>query len=61
MLGITSDGRLIYRLPSGRTRIVAPDSNENQNVPRRHRRTVIPRDQMFAPPPQYGPDYFPDD
>jgi hypothetical protein len=61
MLGITSDGRLIYRLPSGRTRIVAPDSNENQNVPRRHRRTVIQRDQMFAPPPQYGPDYFPDD
>ena len=51
MLGITSDGRLIYRLPSGRTRIVAPDSNENQSVPRRHRRTVIQRDQMFAPPP----------
>jgi hypothetical protein len=61
MLGITSDGRLIYRLPSGRTRIVAPDSNENQFVPRRHRRTVIQRDQMFAPPPQYGPDYFPYD
>jgi len=61
MLGITSDGRLIYRLPSGRTRIVAPDSNENQSVPRRHRRTVIQRDQMFAPPPQYGPDYFPYD
>jgi len=61
MLGITSDGRLIYRLPSGRTRIVAPDSNENQSVPRRHRRTVIQRDQIFAPPPQYGPDYFPYD
>jgi hypothetical protein len=61
MLGITSDGRLIYRLPSGRTRIVAPDSNENQSVPRRHRRTVIQRDQMFAPPQQYGPDYFPYD
>jgi protein kinase-like protein len=61
MLGITSDGRLIYRLPSGRTRIVAPDSNENQFAPRRHRRTVIQRDQMFAPPPQYGPDYFPYD
>jgi hypothetical protein len=61
MIGITSDGRLIYRLPSGRTRIVAPDSNENQSVPRRHRRTVIQRDQIFAPPPQYGPDYFPDD
>jgi Protein kinase domain len=61
MLGITSDGRLIYRLPSGRTRIVAPDSDENQFVPRRHRRAVIQRDQIFAPPPQSGPDYFPDD
>ncbi|HET6887917.1 MAG TPA: hypothetical protein VFH87_08335 [Candidatus Udaeobacter sp.] len=59
MLGITSDGRLIYRLPSGRTRIVAPDSDENQFVPRRHRRAVIQRDQMLAPPPQFGPDYFP--
>ncbi len=61
MLGITSDGRLIYRLPSGRTRIVAPDSNENEFAPRRHRRAFIQRDQMFAPPPQYGPDYFPND
>ena len=61
MLGITSDGRLIYRLPSGRTRIVAPDSDENQFVPRSHRRAVIQRDQIFAPPPQSGPDYFPDD
>ena len=58
MVGITSDGRLIYRLPSGRTRIVAPDS---EFAPRRHRRAVIQRDQMFAPPPQYGPDYFPYD
>jgi hypothetical protein len=61
MLGITSDGRLIYRLPSGRTRIVAPDSDENQFVPRSHRRAVIQRDQIFAPPPQSRPDYFPDD
>jgi len=61
MVGITSDGRLIYRLPSGRTRIVAPDSGENEFAPRRHRRTVIQRDQIFAPPPQYGPDYFPYD
>jgi len=61
MLGITSDGRLIYRLPSGRTRIVAPDSDENQSLPRRHRRSIIQRDQIFAPPPQYGPDYFPYD
>jgi serine/threonine protein kinase len=61
MLGITSDGRLIYRLPSGRTRIVAPDSDANGFVPRRHRRAVIQRDQIFAPPPQFGPDYFPYD
>ncbi|HEU5246557.1 MAG TPA: hypothetical protein VFU09_05660, partial [Candidatus Udaeobacter sp.] len=61
MLGITSDGRLIYRLPSGRTRIVAPDSDENQFVPRRHRRVPIQRDEIFAPPPQFGPDYFPYD
>jgi hypothetical protein len=61
MLGITSDGRLIYRLPSGRTRIVAPDSEENQFVPRRHRRSSIQRDEMFVPPPQSGPDYLPYD
>jgi hypothetical protein len=61
MLGITSDGRLIYRLPSGRTRIVAPDSQENQSTPRRHRRALIHRDQIYAPPPQYGRDYFPYD
>jgi serine/threonine protein kinase len=61
MLGITSDGRLIYRLPSGRTRIVAPDSDENQFAPRRHRRASIQRDDIFVPPPQSGPDYFPYD
>src|SRR6266571_3885223 len=31
MVGITSDGRLIYRLPSGRTRVVAPDSDEGES------------------------------
>jgi hypothetical protein len=61
MLGITSDGRLIYRLPSGRTRIVAPDSGEDEFAPRRHRHSFIQRDQIFAPPPQFGPDYFPYD
>jgi serine/threonine protein kinase len=60
MVGITSDGRLIYRLPSGRTRIVTPDSEENQFVPRRHRRTAIQRGEIVAPPSQFGPDYFPD-
>ena len=61
MVGITSDGRLIYRLPSGRTRIVAPDSDEGEFVPRRHRRVFIDRDEVFAPRPRFAPDYFPDD
>jgi serine/threonine protein kinase len=37
-VGITSDGRLIFRLPSGRRTIVAPDSDEDEFVPQRHRR-----------------------
>ena len=57
--GITSDGRLILRLPSGRTAIVAPD--EDQSVPRHRNRVYIDRDQMFGPPPGFGPEYFPDD
>jgi len=61
MVGITSDGRLIYRLPSGSTRVVAPDSDEGEYVPRRHSRVFNDRDEMRAPPPQFEPDYFPDD
>jgi Protein kinase domain len=57
--GITSDGRLILRLPSGRTAIVAPD--EQESVPRHRNRVYIDRDQMFARPPGFGSDYFPDD
>jgi hypothetical protein len=57
--GITSDGRLILRLPSGRTAVVAPD--EEESVPRHRNRVHIDRDQMFGPPPGFGPDYFPDD
>jgi serine/threonine protein kinase len=58
--GITSDGRLILRLPSGRTAIVAPD--EQESVPRHHRnRTYIDRDQMFGPGPGFEPDYLPGD
>jgi hypothetical protein len=53
---------LIYRLPSGRTAIVAPDSEEDQFVPRRRRRVLIERDEeTFVPPPRFAPDYFPDD
>jgi hypothetical protein len=59
VVGITSDGRLILRLPSGRTAIVAPD--EEGALPRRHRRAMIDRDEMFAPPPRFEPDYPPYD
>jgi hypothetical protein len=57
--GITSDGRLILRLPSGRTAIVAPD--EEESVPRHRNRVYIDRDQRFGPPPGFEPDYFPGD
>ena len=60
MIGITSDGRLIFRLPSGRTAIVAPDSDEDQFLPRRHRRPSIDRDDIFSPR-TVAPDYPPDD
>jgi serine/threonine protein kinase len=59
VMGITSDGRLILRLPSGRTAIVAPD--EEDFTPRHRNRVYIDRDQMFGPPPGFGPDYFPGD
>ena len=59
MVGITSDGRLIFRLRSGRTAIVAPD--EEESLPRPRRRPMIDRDEMFAPPPRFEPDYFPHD
>ena len=57
--GITSDGRLILRLPSGRTAIVAPD--EGESMPRHRNRVYIDRDQTFGPPPGFEPDYFPGD
>lgn len=57
--GITSDGRLILRLPSGRTAIVAPD--EGESVPRHRKRAYIDRDQLYGPPPGFGPDYSPGD
>jgi hypothetical protein len=59
VMGITSDGRLILRLPSGRTAIVAPDDEES--VPRHRNRVYIDRDQMFGPPPGFQPDYLPGD
>jgi hypothetical protein len=59
VVGITSDGRLILRLPSGRTAIVAPD--EERAAPRHRSRDAIDRSQMFGPPPGFGSDYFPGD
>jgi serine/threonine protein kinase len=48
VVGITSDGKLNFRLPSGRRMIVAPDSDgEGEFVPQRHRRVA--------------PDEFPSD
>jgi serine/threonine protein kinase len=63
MVGITSDGRLIYRLPSGRTKIVAPDSGEDELAPRRRSRALIPqeRDEIYEPSQPLAPDYFPND
>jgi len=62
LVGITSDGRLIYRLPSGHRRVVAPDSDDREFAPRRHNRVFIDRDEeTFAPPPRFPPDYLPDD
>jgi len=60
VIGITSDGRLIMRLPSGRTAIVAPDE-ESSAQPRHRSRVFIDRDQSFGLPPGFGPDYFPGD
>jgi len=37
VVGITSDGRLILRLPSGRTATVSPDGQQDEFMPRRHR------------------------
>jgi hypothetical protein len=61
VVGITSDGRLILRLPSGRTATVSPDGEQDEFTPRRHRRTVIDRDEMFGRPPRFEPDYYPGD
>jgi hypothetical protein len=58
-VGITSDGRLILRLPSGRTAVVAPD--EEDIVPRHRNRVYIDRERMLGPPPGFGPEYFPGD
>jgi serine/threonine protein kinase len=64
VVGITSDGRLIFRSTSGRTVIVTPGSEgEDELAPSRRRRDFVPeaRDEFFAPSQPFPPDYFPDD
>jgi serine/threonine protein kinase len=64
VVGITSDGRLIFRLSTGRTVIVTPGSgNGNELAPSRRRRDFVPeeRDEIFPPSQPFPPDYFPDD
>ena len=59
-VGSTPDGRLILRLPSGRTVFVTPRSNdEDVSVPPSRRRVIIERQDRYAPPPAplYPPDY----
>ena len=61
VVGITSDGRLIFRSSSGRRVIVTPGSEgENELAPSR-RRDFTPRDEIYAPSQPFPPDYFPDD
>jgi serine/threonine protein kinase len=60
-VGITSDGRLIFRLPSGRTVIATPGSeNEDDIAPRRQRRLRMERGQIVSPPSSELDD-FPND
>jgi serine/threonine protein kinase len=64
VVGITSDGRLIFRSSSGRTMIVTPGSEgENEVAPSRRRRDFVPeaRDEFSAPSQPFPPDYSPDD
>jgi hypothetical protein len=60
-VGTTPDGRVILRLPSGRTMIVRPRfDDEGDFAPRGYRRPFIEREEIFSPPP-FGPDYPPYD
>ena len=64
VVGITSDGRLLFRSSSGRTVIVTPGSEgEDELAPSRRRRDFIPeaRDEFLVPSQPSPPDYFPED
>jgi len=60
VVGITSDGKLIFRLPSGHTEIVAPDSDQEEFAPQRQRRLHMERGQIVSPPSSELDD-FPND
>jgi len=61
-VGTTPDGRVILRLPSGRTLIVRPRFDDGGDfVPRGYRRPFIEREEIFSPPPPFPPDYPPYD
>ena len=64
VVGITSDGRLIFRSSSGRKVIVTPGSEgQDELAPSRRRGDSVPeaRDEFSAPSQQFPPDYSPDD
>ena len=61
VVGITSDGRLIFRSSSGRTVIVTPGSEGENELAPTQRRDFTPRDEIYAPSQPFPPDYFPDD
>ena len=64
VVGITSDGRLLFRSSSGRTVIVTPGSEgEDELAPSRRHRDFIPeaRDEFLVPSQPSPPDYFPED
>ena len=59
-VGITSDGRLILRLPSGRTVIATPGSEDEDIAPRRQQHLRMERGQNVSPPSSELDD-FPND
>ena len=57
-VGTTRDGKFIFRLPSGRTAIIDPQTDGQEDFrPRRHRRAFIDREETFSPPSDFAPDY----
>jgi serine/threonine protein kinase len=62
VVGTTPDGRLILRLPSGRTVFVRPRSDDEGNrVPRRRRRVWVERPETVLPAQPVDPGYLDND